>query len=160
MGVAGASARQKTYTTKRSHDPSKGGHTPGEGEDKYDYLELMETMGNINMDITNLKKMVKRLVQKKKKKQFVLRRRKPVTNAPKKGESEVDVNMEDANDKGEKYEVEGEFDGVSEDKVQAVETESEFVQAAETASIAAVKEKATVTVNAAESSKATETVGN
>ncbi|KAI3681500.1 hypothetical protein L6452_36299 [Arctium lappa] len=50
-GVDSASARQKASTTKRSHDPSKGGNTPREGEDRYDYNELMETMGNINMDV-------------------------------------------------------------------------------------------------------------
>ncbi|KAI3729614.1 hypothetical protein L6452_18275 [Arctium lappa] len=92
-GVEGAYARQKTSTTKRSHDPSKGGNTPGEGEDKYDYNELRETMGNINLDvikqgkdieemkmvvlsqqvqITKLKKMVTRLVHKKRRRQFVL----------------------------------------------------------------------------------------
>ncbi|KAI3702061.1 hypothetical protein L6452_27695 [Arctium lappa] len=144
MGVAGASARQKTSTTKRSHDPSKGCHTPGESEDIYDYYELMETMGNINMD-----NMVKRLIQKKKKKQFVLRRRTPVNDAPKKGESEADVNRENAQDKGEKVDFEGE---------QAVETETEFVQAAERSSIAAVTEQATITVDAAETSKAAENV--
>ncbi|KAI3715186.1 hypothetical protein L6452_22157 [Arctium lappa] len=43
-GVDSAFARQKTSTNKRSNDPSIGGNTPGEGEDKYDYDELMETM--------------------------------------------------------------------------------------------------------------------
>ncbi|KAI3677760.1 hypothetical protein L6452_37028 [Arctium lappa] len=50
-GVDSASARQKTSTNKRSLDPSIGGNTPGEGEDRYNYDELMETMGNINQDV-------------------------------------------------------------------------------------------------------------
>ncbi|KAI3759376.1 hypothetical protein L6452_07142 [Arctium lappa] len=107
-GVAGASARQKTSTTKCSNDPSKGGNTPEEGEDRYNYQELMDTMGNINRDvikqgadieemklvilsqqvqITKLKKMVKRLVQKKKRKQYVLKKR---GDAFKKGEKQDD----------------------------------------------------------------------
>ncbi|KAI3692783.1 hypothetical protein L6452_32606 [Arctium lappa] len=169
-GVAGASARQKTSTTKRSNDPSKGGNTSGEG----DYYELMEAMGNINMDvikqgkeieelkliilsqqeqIVNLEHMVKRLIQKKKKKQFVLKRREPVTDAPKKGESEVEVNMEDAKDKGEQEKVD--FEG----EQQAVENETEFVHVAEKEKAAVTEtEQTTVTVNAAESSKAAETV--
>ncbi|KAI3703168.1 hypothetical protein L6452_28924 [Arctium lappa] len=131
-GVAGASARQKTSTTKRYHDPSKEGTTSGEEQ------------------IVKLKNMVKRLIQKKKKKQFVLKRREPVTDAPKKGESEADVNMEDVKEKGEqeKDDLEGEQ--------QAVETE--FVQAAETTSRAAVTEQEAVTVNVADSIKAAETV--
>ncbi|KAI3746473.1 hypothetical protein L6452_08907 [Arctium lappa] len=139
-GVDSASARQKASTTKRSHDPSKGGNTPGEGEDRYDYNELMETMGNINMDvikqgkeieemklvilsqqvqIARLKKMVTRLVQKKRRKQFELRKSKYGIDAPKKGE----INMEEATKEGEldgmKYGVEGEKAAVSE---QAAET--------------------------------------
>ncbi|KAI3677785.1 hypothetical protein L6452_37055 [Arctium lappa] len=50
-GVDSASARQKTSTTKRSHDPSIEGNTFGEGEDIYTYYELMETMDNINQDV-------------------------------------------------------------------------------------------------------------
>ncbi|KAI3769036.1 hypothetical protein L6452_00132 [Arctium lappa] len=107
-GVDSASARQKASTIKRSHDPSIGGNTPGEGEDRYVYLELMDTMANINRDvikqgqeieelklivlsqqvqIAKLKKMVTRLVQKKRRKQFELRSRKSGNDAPKKGES-------------------------------------------------------------------------
>ncbi|KAI3715037.1 hypothetical protein L6452_22002 [Arctium lappa] len=105
-GVEGDSARQKTSTTKCSNDPSKGGNTPGEGEDRYNYQELMDTMGNINLDvikqgsdikemklvilsqqvqITKLKKLVKKLVQKRKRKQFVLKKR---ADAFKKGEKQ------------------------------------------------------------------------
>ncbi|KAI3677938.1 hypothetical protein L6452_37212 [Arctium lappa] len=143
MGVVGASARKKTSTTKRSHDPSKGGNTPREGEDIYDYFELMETMGNINMDvikqgkeieelkliilsqqeqIVQLKNMVKRLIQKKKKKQYVLKRREPVTDAPKKGESEADANMENAKEKGEQEKVDFEGEQQAAEKEKAAVT--------------------------------------
>ncbi|KAI3685125.1 hypothetical protein L6452_34359 [Arctium lappa] len=50
-GVEGAFTRQKTSTTKRSNDPPKVVNTPKGGEDRYDYNELMETMGNINLDV-------------------------------------------------------------------------------------------------------------
>ncbi|KAI3667202.1 hypothetical protein L6452_42251 [Arctium lappa] len=137
---------------------------------RYNYYELMETMGNINMDvikqgkdieelkliilsqqeqIVNLKNMVKRLVQKRKKKQYVLKRREPVTDAPQKGESEDDVNLEDAKDKGEQEKVH--FEGEE-------ETATYFVQAVETSSIAVVKEQAVDTVNAAGSNKAANTI--
>ncbi|KAI3672948.1 hypothetical protein L6452_39052 [Arctium lappa] len=175
-GVDSASARQKTSTTKRSHDPSIGGNTPGEGEDRYDYLELMDTMANINRyvikqgqdieelklivlsqqeQILNLKQMVRKLILQKKKKQFVLRRRNPLNDAPKKGE----INMEEATEKGEidgmKYGGEGErFDVKGE---QEAETERESVQA-EIKEQAAVTEQATETINAASSSKAAEMV--
>ncbi|KAI3718055.1 hypothetical protein L6452_18901 [Arctium lappa] len=134
-GVDSASARQKTSTNKRSHDPSIGGNTPGEGEDRYNYDELMETMGNINQDVikqgkeieemklvilsqqvqvAKLKKMVISLVQRKKRKQFQLRRRKSENDAPKKGE----INMEEATRKGEfdgeKFDVEGELEAETE----------------------------------------------
>ncbi|KAI3728791.1 hypothetical protein L6452_17434 [Arctium lappa] len=134
-GVDSASARQKTSTNKRSHGPSIGGNTPGEGEDRYDYDELMETMGNINQDvikqgkeieemklvilsqqvqIAKLKKMVISLVQRKKRKQFQLRRRKSENDAPKKGE----INMEEATREGEldgeKFDVEGEQEAETE----------------------------------------------
>ncbi|KAI3669559.1 hypothetical protein L6452_40799 [Arctium lappa] len=152
-GVDSASARQKASTTKRSHDPSKGGNTPREGEDIYDYNELMETMGNINMDvikqgkeieemklvilsqqvqIAKLKKMVTSLVQRKRRKQFELRKRKSGNDAPKKGE----INMEEATK-------EGELDGMK----YGVEVEK-----------AAVSEHAAETINAASSSGAEETV--
>ncbi|KAI3677943.1 hypothetical protein L6452_37217 [Arctium lappa] len=84
--VEDASARQKT-PTKRSKDPSRVVNTPKRSEDRYNYEELMETLGNINLDvlkqgaeieemklvilsqqvqISKLKKMVLRLVQEKK----------------------------------------------------------------------------------------------
>ncbi|KAI3672709.1 hypothetical protein L6452_38806 [Arctium lappa] len=146
-GVDSASARQKTSTTKRSHDPSKGGNTPGEGEDRYDYNELMETMGNSNMDvikqgkeieelklvilsqqvqITKLKKLVKRLVLKKKKKQFVLKKR---------------VNVQDPFNKGEKPEGEKEKE-ISTIKEVEVEGETEHGTTAETVNAAKIQEAA------------------
>ncbi|KAI3735606.1 hypothetical protein L6452_15113 [Arctium lappa] len=118
-----ASARQKTSTNKRSNDPSIGGNTPGEGEDIYNYDELMETMGNINQDvikqgkeieemklvilsqqvqITKLKKMVTRLLQKKRRKQCVLKRRPSAQDASNKGEKQENETVE------KKAEVEGE----------------------------------------------------
>ncbi|KAI3719825.1 hypothetical protein L6452_20730 [Arctium lappa] len=129
----------------------------------------MDAMGNINLDVINqgkdieelklivlsqqaqiskLKNLVKRWVQKKRKKQFVLRRRKLVTDAPKKGELEAEDKLEADTYKWEKHSVEGEIDEVS----------KETVQAAETSSRAAVKEQAAVTVNATGSSQAAETV--
>ncbi|KAI3769484.1 hypothetical protein L6452_00588 [Arctium lappa] len=140
----------------------EGGNTPGEGEDRYDYDELMETMGNINQDvinqgkeiedmklvilsqqvqITKLKKLVMKLVHKKKKRHFVLRRRISENDAPKKGE----INMEEATKEGEldrnKFDVEGE---------QKEETERELVQK-ET-------QQAAETVTTAENKQAAETV--
>ncbi|KAI3665305.1 hypothetical protein L6452_43929 [Arctium lappa] len=49
-GVEAASARQKT-STKKSKDPSRVVNKPKGGEDRYNYDELMETMGNINLDV-------------------------------------------------------------------------------------------------------------
>ncbi|KAI3746836.1 hypothetical protein L6452_09278 [Arctium lappa] len=49
-GVEGAYARQKT-PTKRSKDPSRMVNTPKGGEDRYNYEELMDTIGNINIDV-------------------------------------------------------------------------------------------------------------
>ncbi|KAI3771579.1 hypothetical protein L6452_02744 [Arctium lappa] len=146
-GVDSSSARQKTSTTKRSHDPSKGGNTPGEGEDRYDYNELMETMGNINMDvikhgkeieelklvilsqqvqITKLKKLVTRLVLKKKKKQFVLKKR---------------ANVQDPFNKGEMAEGETEKESSTVKEVE-VEGETEHGTTAETVNAAKIQEAA------------------
>ncbi|KAI3759689.1 hypothetical protein L6452_07690 [Arctium lappa] len=151
-GVDSASARQKTSTNKRSHDPSIGGNTHREGEDRYDYNELMETMGNINMDvikqgkdieelklvilsqqvqITKLKKLVTRLLQKRRRKQFVLKRRASAQDASNKGENqENETEKESKPEMG--FDVEGE-----------IETEeTEFAQAAETVNAVEVKEAA------------------
>ncbi|KAJ9536392.1 hypothetical protein OSB04_un000427 [Centaurea solstitialis] len=51
MGVAGASARQRT-TTNFSNDPSRAGNTPEHGEDRYTSDELMVAMGKIAADCT------------------------------------------------------------------------------------------------------------
>ncbi|KAI3770626.1 hypothetical protein L6452_01766 [Arctium lappa] len=149
-GVDSASARQKASTTKRSHDPSIEGNTSGEGEDRYNYYELMETMGNINQDvlkqgkeieemklvilsqqmqITKLKKLVKRLVLKQKKKQFVLKKRAHVKDASNKGEKEAQTEKESTVERA--FEVEG---------------EEEFAETVETVNAA----KAAETVNTAE----------
>ncbi|KAI3702729.1 hypothetical protein L6452_28481 [Arctium lappa] len=151
-GVDSASARQKTSTTNRSNDPSKEGNTSGEGEDKYNYYELMETMGNINMDvlkqgkdieelklivlsqqvqIAKLKKMVSRLVQKKRRKQYVLKKRSNAKDASNKGEKESEKEKERSSEKGD--EVEGE-------KEDGIEAETEFSQEAEKVNAAEAKE--------------------
>ncbi|KAI3746362.1 hypothetical protein L6452_08792 [Arctium lappa] len=115
-GIGGASARLE-IPIEHSNDPSKEGNTPG------------EVIINQQEEISTLKKLVKKVIQRRKKQRFELRRRKPVVDAPKKGESEAEVNMENAQNKGEKHGDKAEFD----------------VQAAET-------------VNAAEASKAAETL--
>ncbi|KAJ9548467.1 hypothetical protein OSB04_021010 [Centaurea solstitialis] len=51
MGVAGASARQRT-STNFSKDPSRAGNTPEHGEDRYTSDELMVAMGKIAADCT------------------------------------------------------------------------------------------------------------
>ncbi|KAI3692234.1 hypothetical protein L6452_32045 [Arctium lappa] len=149
-GVDSASARQKASTSKRSHDPSIEGNTSGEGEDRYNYQELMEAMGNINMDvikqgkdieemkmvilsqqvqITKLKKMVTILVQKKRRRQFVLKKRANVKDASNKGEKEAQTEKESTAERA--FEVEG---------------EEEFAETVETVNAA----KAAETVNTAE----------
>ncbi|KAI3692645.1 hypothetical protein L6452_32466 [Arctium lappa] len=115
----------------------------------------METMGNINLDvikqgsdieemkliilsqqvqITKLKKMVKKLVQKKKRKQYVLKKRGDAFN---KGEKQ---------DEGEKHSpigMETEFEG--ELNTEKENTEAESSKAAETVKLAAEKAQAAVT---------------
>ncbi|KAI3665458.1 hypothetical protein L6452_44085 [Arctium lappa] len=151
----------KTSTTKSSNDPSKWGNTPREGEDRYDYHELISAMSkmatkldsqkqvvnelkkviiNQQEEISSLKKLVQKVVQKKKKQRFVLRQRKPVDDAPKKGESEAEINLE-----REIHGVEGEFD------VKAVEKDTVFEEVA-------VTDKAAETVSAAETNEAAEIV--
>ncbi|KAI3770495.1 hypothetical protein L6452_01629 [Arctium lappa] len=146
-GVDSASARQKASTTKRSHDPSIEGNTSGEGEDRYNYQELMDAMGNINMDvikqgkdieemkmvilsqqvqITKLNKMVTRLVQKKRRRQFVLKKR---------------ANVQDPFNKGEKPEGETEKESSTVKEVE-VEGESEHETTAETVNAAKIQEAA------------------
>ncbi|KAI3665007.1 hypothetical protein L6452_43623 [Arctium lappa] len=120
-GVDSASARQKASTTKRSHDPSKGGNTPGEGEDRYDYNELMETMGNINIDVIKQGKDIKEM------KMVILsqQKRKTANDAFNKGEnSEAEAEKESISEMG--FDVKGEK--AAETEAQAVETDN--VQAA------------------------------
>ncbi|KAI3685357.1 hypothetical protein L6452_34599 [Arctium lappa] len=141
-GVDSASARQKTSTSKRSNDPSIGGNTPGEGEDRYNYQELMETMGNINQDvlkqgkeieemklvilsqqvqITKLKKMVTRLLQKQRRKQFVLKRRTRVQDDFNKGEnSEAEAEKESISEMGS----DGKGEKAAETEAQEEETDN------------------------------------
>ncbi|KAI3684718.1 hypothetical protein L6452_33943 [Arctium lappa] len=154
-GVEGASARQKTSTTKRSNDPPKVVKTPKGGDDRYDYNELMETMGNINMDvikqgkdieemklvilsqqvqITKLNKMVTRLVHKKRRRQFVLKKRKNANDAFNKGENQ-EVEEEKESTSGMGFDFEGEKE--AETKPQAAETD-EVQAAVETEQVAAV----------------------
>ncbi|KAI3771030.1 hypothetical protein L6452_02182 [Arctium lappa] len=124
-GVDSASARQKTSTSKRSNDPSIGGNTLGEGEDRYNYEELMETMGNINQDVIKQGKEIEEL------KLVILSQQVQITklkklDAPKKGE----INMEEATREGElekgKVEVEGEREAEKE-RVGEREAEKERV---------------------------------
>ncbi|KAI3771832.1 hypothetical protein L6452_03001 [Arctium lappa] len=148
-GVEGAFARQKA-STKRFKDPSRVVNTPKGVEDRYNYDELMETYGNVNLDvinqgleikelkkvitsqqvqITKLKKMVLSLVHKKQKKQYVLKRRGSAHDASKKGESSENM----------KFQVEGEFDGESEKKC-----EKETGKAAETVKTAVTQSAAEI----------------
>ncbi|KAI3677828.1 hypothetical protein L6452_37098 [Arctium lappa] len=154
-GVDSASARQKTSTNKRSNDPSKEGNTSREGEDRYNYQELMDTMGNINQDvikqgkeieemklvilsqqvqITKLKKLVTRLVKKRRRKQFVLKKRAKAQDASTKGENqENETEKESKSEMG--FDVEGEIEA-------EIVKETEFAQEAETVNAAEVKEAA------------------
>ncbi|KAI3728515.1 hypothetical protein L6452_17152 [Arctium lappa] len=163
-GVEGASARQKA-STKRSKDPSKVVNTPKEGEDRYNYDELMDTLGTISLEvhnqnleiqemkkvitsqqmkITKLKKMVLRLVQKKKKKQYVLKRRGDVNDAFKKGESQVEG--EKQSPVGMESHCEGELNSEAEkkqatEKAKEVETSSAAVTTPEVVTTAVETEK-------------------
>ncbi|KAI3735822.1 hypothetical protein L6452_15342 [Arctium lappa] len=162
-GVEGASARQKT-PTKTSKDPSRLVNTPKGGEDRYNYEELMETIANVNMDvlkqgteieemklvilsqqvqITKLKKIVQRLVQKKKRKQFVLKKRSIPHDASKKGESQAEV------DKQSHVRMKLQFEGET-----SVEKEREIGAKSVKE---AVTEPATVTAKEVETSPAAET---
>ncbi|KAI3729288.1 hypothetical protein L6452_17941 [Arctium lappa] len=143
-GVDSASARQKASTTKRSHDPSIEGNTSGEGEDRYNYYELMETMGNIIQDVLKQGKEIEEM-KLKRRKQFVLKKRN---------------NAQDASNKGEKQERETEKESSAEKRVEvegetedAIEAETEVAQAAKTVNATETAE----TVNAAETKEAAET---
>ncbi|KAI3746496.1 hypothetical protein L6452_08930 [Arctium lappa] len=157
-GVAGASARQKTSTTKRSNDPPKVVKTPKGGEDRYDYNKLMETLGNIDLDvikqgkdikemkmvilsqqvqITKLKKMVTRLVQKKRRKQFVLNKRSSANDAFNKGENQ-EAEAEKESTSGMGFDFEGE---------KAAETEAEAVETDEVQAAAVTEQAKEVVIN-------------
>ncbi|KAI3715497.1 hypothetical protein L6452_22481 [Arctium lappa] len=164
-GVAGASARQKT-STKRSKDPSKVVKTPKGGKDIYTYNELMETIANVNLDvikqgseieemkkviisqqtqIVKLKKMVLKLVHQKRRKQFILKKRRSVYAAFKKGESQ-----EKQNEKESTSEMEFQFEGeTGADKEEKVGSEAETFENVADIAKAAVTEAAAVTEVAA-----------
>ncbi|KAI3715334.1 hypothetical protein L6452_22313 [Arctium lappa] len=159
-GVEGASARQKT-PTKTSKDPSRVVNKPKGGEDRYNYEELMETIANVNMDvlkqgaeieemklvilsqqvqITKLKKMVLRLVQKKKRTKFVLKKRSIPHDASKKGESQAEV------DKQSPVRMKVQFEGeTGADKEENVGSEAETIENVVDIAKAAVTEAAAVT---------------
>ncbi|KAI3747508.1 hypothetical protein L6452_09967 [Arctium lappa] len=209
-GVVGASARQKA-TTKRSkdlsrmgktskkgedrtktdelmakgsNDPSRVGKTSKEGEDSYTYLELMETIANINVDVVNqrkeikalqqviisqqeqiskLKKLVGKLIAKKRRKQFVLRRRegankKEEENDSKKGESSSSEKM-DQQIEGENVEAKGEFvEERAEEKAEGVIETKIFAEAAKIGKAAVNKAEAAETTPVAVTTPAVETV--
>ncbi|KAI3771424.1 hypothetical protein L6452_02588 [Arctium lappa] len=160
-GVEDASARQKT-STKRFKDPSRVVNTPKGGEDRYNYEELMETLGNINLDvikqgseieemkkvivsqqtqIVKLKKMVLKLVHQKRRNQFILKKRRCVHVAFKKGESQ-----EKQDEKESTNEMEFQFEGeTSADKEEKVGSEAETFENIAVIIKAAVTEAATVT---------------
>ncbi|KAI3718881.1 hypothetical protein L6452_19766 [Arctium lappa] len=162
-GVEGASARQKTLT-KTSKDPSRVVNTPKGGEDRYTYNELMDTIANINVDvmsqgkeikelqqvilsqqvqISNLKKLVMKLVLKKNKSKFVLKKRSTNHDSFKKGDTKED---------------ESQFEGEM-GKEAEMGTKAESSKAAETFKVAAEIGLAAVTEVAVETVKAAAETG-
>ncbi|KAI3758714.1 hypothetical protein L6452_06285 [Arctium lappa] len=118
MGKTSKKGEDRTETdelmAKFSKDPSRVDKTPKEGEDRYTYWELIEALANINVDVVNqgkeikelqqvvisqqeqiskLKQLVGKLIARKRRNQFVLRRRKGANkkeeNASKKGENSI-----------------------------------------------------------------------
>ncbi|KAI3664284.1 hypothetical protein L6452_44769 [Arctium lappa] len=161
-GVEGASARQKA-STKRSKDPSKVVNTPKGGEDRYNYESLMDTLGTLSLEVHNqnleikdmqkvilsqqeqiahLKKLVLKLVHKKKKTKFVLKKMSIVHDASKKGETQA-TEDEEENPVGMEFQFEGELNTEAEKK-QAAETKT--TKAAETSMKEAVTESAAETI--------------
>ncbi|KAI3759025.1 hypothetical protein L6452_06598 [Arctium lappa] len=160
-GVAGASARQKT-SIKRSKDPSKVVKTRKGGQDRYTYNELMENIANVNLDvikqgseieemkkviisqqtqIVKLKKMVLKLMHQKRRKQFILKKKRSVHAAFKKGESQ-----EKQNEKESTSEIEFQFEGeTGADKEEKVGSEAETFENVADIAKAAVTEAAAVT---------------
>ncbi|KAI3718957.1 hypothetical protein L6452_19842 [Arctium lappa] len=146
----------KTFPTETLGEQSSKGprvvNTPKEGEDRYTYDELMDTLGTLSQEITDqaleikdmqqvilsqqlqitkLKKMLLRLVHKKKKTKFVLKMRSIDHDASKKGET-TEAETEKQSPVGMESKFEGELG-----------TEAENSKAAEI-SLAAEIEKAAV----------------
>ncbi|KAI3672495.1 hypothetical protein L6452_38584 [Arctium lappa] len=88
-GVEGASARQKT-PTKTCKDPSRVVNTAKGGEDRYNYEESMETIANVNLDVLKQGAEIEDMTLKKKRKQYVLKKRGAVNDAFKKGERQAE----------------------------------------------------------------------
>ncbi|KAI3771157.1 hypothetical protein L6452_02315 [Arctium lappa] len=168
-GVEGASDRQKA-STKRSKDPSRVVKTPKRGEDRYNCEELMDTLSTISLEVHNqdleikelkkvitsqqvqiskLKKMVLKLVHKKKKTKFVLKKRNIDHDASKKGETQEDES-EKKSPVGMESQFKGEIGAETEKEVVETAHAAETEQAAETFVKAAEIGKATVTESAAE----------
>ncbi|KAI3746374.1 hypothetical protein L6452_08805 [Arctium lappa] len=119
-GVAGASARHKT-STKRSKDPSK-------------VVKHLK-------EIVKLKKMVLKLVHQKRRKKFILKKRRSVHAAFKKGESQ-----EKQNEKESTSEMEFQFEGeTGADKEEKVGSKAETFENVADIAKAAVTEAAAVT---------------
>ncbi|KAI3715118.1 hypothetical protein L6452_22086 [Arctium lappa] len=130
-GVEDAFARHKTSTTKRSKDLSRVVNTPKGGSD---IEEMKLVILSQQVQITKLNKMVMKLVQNKKRKQYVLKKRGDAFNKREKQEEEekhCPVGME--------TQFEGELNTEKEN------TEAESSKAAETVKLAAEKAQATVT---------------
>ncbi|KAI3735545.1 hypothetical protein L6452_15047 [Arctium lappa] len=145
-GADSASAKQKASTTKRSNDHSKGGNIAGEGEDKYNYDELMETIGNINMDVIKQGQEIEEL------KLIVLSQQDQILNL--KQMSEADENMEHAKAKGEQENAKFEGEQIT---AEEVAQEAETQVAAETINTAGTSRAAEM-VNTAEPMEAVETM--
>ncbi|KAI3758464.1 hypothetical protein L6452_06027 [Arctium lappa] len=179
MGKTSKKGEDRTETdelmAKHSKDPSREGKTPKEGEDRYTYWELIEALANINVDVVNqgkeikelqqvvisqqeqiskLKQLVGKLIAKKRRKQFVLRRRnganKKEENASKKGENSSSEQI-DQQIEGEFIEERAEF---VEEKA-ATETTPAAITTPEAETVTTAKPKqAAITVSAAETIQA------
>ncbi|KAI3716050.1 hypothetical protein L6452_23103 [Arctium lappa] len=154
-----ATLDEKSSKGPRSKDPSRVVNTPKGGEDIYNYEELMETIANVNLDvlkqgakikemqkviisqqgqIAKLKKMVLKLVHKKKRTQFVLKKRSIPHDASKKGESQAEV------EKQRPVRMESHFEGeigAEEQTAKEVETTSAAVTTPEVVTTAVETDK-------------------
>ncbi|KAI3667207.1 hypothetical protein L6452_42256 [Arctium lappa] len=174
-GVEDASARQET-STKPSNDPPRVVNTPKGGEDRYTCDELMETIANINMNvisqghkieamqqvitgqqeqIANLKKLVMKLVLKKKKSKFVLKKRSTDHDSFKKGETKEDESQFEG-EMGKEAEM-----GTKAESSKAAETETaaETFKVAAEIGLAGVTKVEAVTEVAVETEKAAAEIG-